>query len=144
MNERGRCPYLKIKQLWNSCHICGASHCTGCAWPRSNCDSYITNVLLSAAEVCIGDLHRLGCTLHEGWGAPSQIVQKREQDMKSGLENTSIVSNTGLRLSLDTHRRRVNLFQKIHVWLCQGCVSIIQYLQGPTAAATSTSRFHLQ
>ena len=38
--------------------------------------------------------------------------------MKSGLENTTIVSNAGLGASLGTHRRCVNPFQKIAQNMC--------------------------
>lgn len=116
MNECGHCSELKIKQRRIMAPFFHGT--SDCAQPRSNCASYVMDMLVSAAEVCIGDLHRLGCTLREGWGAPSQIRQKRGQDMKSGLENTTIVSNAGLRASLDTHRRCVNPFQKIAWNMC--------------------------
>lgn len=66
LNECGHCSELKIKQHWFAFQFRGTP-----AQPRSSCDSYIIDVLLRAAEVCIRDLHRLGCTLQEGWGPQS-------------------------------------------------------------------------
>ncbi len=65
MNECGHCSESKMKQPWITSQFHSMS-----GQPRSSCASYVIDMLLSAAEVCIGDLHRLGCTLQKGWGPP--------------------------------------------------------------------------
>lgn len=57
MNECGHYPELKIKQTSITFQFYGMSGYTGSSQLDCMCASYVIDVPLTAAEVCLGDLY---------------------------------------------------------------------------------------